>query len=118
LLLNACAAPSPRSGEALGGTSWQLVRFKGGDDTILTPDDRAKYTIAFASDGGVSVRLDCNRGRAVRAARAHARAVSAGIAARPHCQALAVRALIHDEGRPPFLSLMADGGIYELEPIP
>jgi para-nitrobenzyl esterase len=47
----------------LGGTSWQLVQFQGSDDTTLTPDDKSKYTIAFGTDGRVSARLDCNRGR-------------------------------------------------------
>jgi len=46
----------------LGGTSWQLVKFEGGDGTILIPDEKAEYTIAFASDGRVNVRIDCNRG--------------------------------------------------------
>jgi hypothetical protein len=41
----------------LGGTSWQLVRFQGSDDKILTPDDKSKYTIAFGTDG----RLDLLR---------------------------------------------------------
>ena len=36
---------------SLGGTTWQLVQFEGGDETTLTPDDPAKYTIAFGSDG-------------------------------------------------------------------
>jgi para-nitrobenzyl esterase len=47
----------------LAGTSWQLVRFEGGDGATLTPDDPAKYTLEFASDGGVTARVDCNRGR-------------------------------------------------------
>jgi len=33
----------------LSGTSWQLVKFQGSDDTTLTPDDRSKYTIAFGA---------------------------------------------------------------------
>jgi heat shock protein HslJ len=45
------------------GTSWQLVKFQSSDDKTLTPDDPAKYTIAFGTDGSVSVRIDCNRGR-------------------------------------------------------
>jgi para-nitrobenzyl esterase len=48
----------------LQGTSWQLVRFVGGDDRVLTPDDPSKYTIEFGADGRVGVRLDCNRGGA------------------------------------------------------
>ena len=47
----------------LAATSWQLVKFQGSDDTTLTPDDGAKYTIAFETGGRVSVRIDCNRGR-------------------------------------------------------
>ena len=58
LLGLACAHRGP-----LAGTSWQLVKFEGGDGTVLTPDDRAKYTIAFETDSTVSVRVDCNRGR-------------------------------------------------------
>src|SRR5262252_5611690 len=46
----------------LAGTSWQLVKFHGSDDTILAPDDRAKYTIAFGADGRLIARIDCNRG--------------------------------------------------------
>lgn len=51
------------AGAELGGTSWQLVKFEGGDGKVLTPDDSGKYTVAFAPDGGVSARIDCNRGR-------------------------------------------------------
>jgi para-nitrobenzyl esterase len=47
----------------LAGTSWQLVKFQGGDDTTLTPDDRTKYTIEFAAGGQMTARVDCNRGR-------------------------------------------------------
>ena len=46
----------------LAGSSWQLVRFEAADGTILTPDDRAKYTVEFKSGGAVEVRIDCNRG--------------------------------------------------------
>ena len=47
----------------LAGTSWQLVKFQGSDDTTLTPDDRSKYTIAFGANGQLTARVDCNRGR-------------------------------------------------------
>jgi para-nitrobenzyl esterase len=56
-------APRPSTSPALEGTSWQLVAFQGGDDTTLTPDERAKYTIEFGSRGQLTARLDCNRGR-------------------------------------------------------
>jgi hypothetical protein len=48
LLTCACAqSPSSDSASKLDGTSWQHVRFRGGDGTVLTPDDKATYTIAF-----------------------------------------------------------------------
>lgn len=40
----------------------QLAVNRGDDETILTPDDKAKYTVAFGTDGRVSARIDCNRG--------------------------------------------------------
>lgn len=56
---SATGSPSP----GLTGTSWQLVRFEGGDSKILTPDDRTKYAIEFAADGRLAARTDCNRER-------------------------------------------------------
>lgn len=47
----------------LGGTSWQLVKFQGGDKAVLTPDDKTRYSVAFGTDGSTNVRIDCNRGR-------------------------------------------------------
>ena len=47
----------------LSGTSWQLVKFQGSDDKTLTPDDKTKYTVQFSTDGVLSARIDCNRGR-------------------------------------------------------
>jgi heat shock protein HslJ len=113
----------------LAGTSWQLVRFQGSDDKTLTPDDRAKYTIAFGTDGSVSARIDCNRG--------HGTWISAGPS---HLQlgplaltrAMCPPGSLHDrlvkdwsyvrsyvlKNGHLFLSLMADGGIYEFEPLP
>jgi len=54
----------PAAGASLSGTTWQLVRFQGGNDRVLTPDDRAKYTLVFDGGGSVAARVDCNRGRA------------------------------------------------------
>ena len=48
-------------GNPLTGTSWQLVKFQGPDETTYTPDDKSKYTITFGSNGRVSARVDCNR---------------------------------------------------------
>ena len=60
-LVVGCSSTKP-SLAGFGGKTWQLVKFQGGDGTVLTPDDKAKYTIAFANDGNLSVRFDCNRG--------------------------------------------------------
>jgi len=38
------------------------VKFQSSDEKTLTPDEKAKYTIAFGTDGRVSARIDCNRG--------------------------------------------------------
>ena len=56
-------ASPPSTSRGLEGTSWQLVKFQGSDDTTLTPDDRAKYTIEFGSGGQLTACIDCNRGR-------------------------------------------------------
>ena len=112
----------------LGGTSWQLVKFQGGDDRILVPDDRAKYTIAFGADGSVSARIDCNRGRGTWKSDGPSRLEFGPMAVtRAMCppgslhdqiirQWNTMRSYVIRDGRL-FLSLMADGGIYEYEPI-
>ena len=127
-LIAACASPPPRAGGTLSGTSWQLVRFQGGDDRVLKPDDPAKYTLAFGADGGVSVRLDCNRGRGTWKSPeknqlqlgplALTRAMCPPGSLHDHIvkQWPYVRSYTMKDGRL-FLSLMADGGIYEFEPL-
>ena len=45
-----CSSTPPVHLGGIGNTSWQLVKFQGGDGTVLTPDDKAKYTVAFAND--------------------------------------------------------------------
>ena len=128
-LIAGCAKVVPPApvGE-LAGTSWQLVSFRGGDDTILVPDDKAKYTLAFADDGTVSARIDCNRGRGTwRASPPNQLELSLLALTRAMCppqslhdrivrQLPFVRSYVIKDGRL-FLSLMADGGIYEFEPL-
>jgi heat shock protein HslJ len=111
----------------LGGTSWQLVRFEGGDDTVVTPDDKAKYTIAFGADGRVSVRIDCNRGTGTWRSSGRNQIEFGPLAlTRAMCPPGSMhdqlvkhweyfRSYVIKDGRL-FLSLMADGGIYEFEP--
>lgn len=120
--------PSQSAAPNLDGSAWQLVKFQGSDDTTLTPDDKTKYTIAFADDGRLSVRIDCNRGRGTwkssgpnqlqfdQLALTRAMCPPGSL----HDQLVKywelVRSYILKDGHL-FLSLMADGGIYEFEPI-
>ena len=125
-VLAACAsAPAHPS---LDGTAWRLVRFQGGDGTVLVPDDRSKYTIAFGADGRVAVRFDCNRGSGGWTSPGPSRLEFGPMAlTRAMCPPGSlhdrmvkhwpyVRSYVVKDGHL-FLSLMADGGIYELEPL-
>jgi para-nitrobenzyl esterase len=118
--------PAPTPG--LAGTSWQLVRFEGGDDTVLTPDDKAKYTLQFEGEGRVSVRFDCNRGRGTWTSAAPGQLEFGPVAlTRAMCPPGSlhdrlvthwpyIRSYVLKDGHL-FLSLQADGGIYEFEPL-
>jgi para-nitrobenzyl esterase len=111
----------------LVGPTWQLVRFQGGDDKVLTPDDRSKYTLSFGADGRVSARIDCNRGTGGWKSPDKGRLEFGPMAiTRAMCppgslhdqlvkQLPFVRSYVIRDGKL-FLSLMADGGIYEFEP--
>jgi para-nitrobenzyl esterase len=122
-----CAAMAQRS-DGLGGTSWQLVKFQGGDGAVLTPDDKSKYTLAFGADGVVSARIDCNRGRGGwKSAGQNQLEFGPMAITRAQCppgslhdqivkQLPYVRSYVMKQGQL-FLSLMADGGIYEFEPV-
>jgi heat shock protein HslJ len=120
--------PSPPPGPApLKGTNWQLVRFRGGDDRVLTPDDPAKYTIAFAADGRLSARIDCNRGagnwkvtgsnQLELGPLALTRAMCPAGSLHDHIvkQWSSIRSFLMKDGHL-FLVLMADGGTFEFEP--
>jgi para-nitrobenzyl esterase len=127
LLVAGCAALAPP--QTLGGTSWQFVRFQGGDGRVLTPDDKSKYTLSFGADGRVAARLDCNRGTgswkspekgqlefgpmAVTRAMCPPGSIDHEISKRLHY----VRSYVMKDGHL-FLSMMADGGIFEFEPAP
>ena len=112
---------------SLAGTSWRLVKFQGGDDKVLTPDDRNKYTIAFGKDDRVSVRLDCNRGSGTWTSTGAPNLQFGPLAlTRAMCPSMVlhdriardwtyVRSYVIRNGHL-FLSLMADAGIYEFEP--
>ena len=128
-LLAAACAQTPPAEQALPGTSWQLVKFQGGDDKVLTPDDRSKYTLVFNTDGTVSARIDCNRARGGWKSAGRGQLEFGPMAiTRAMCppgslhdqivrQLPYVRSYVLKDGRL-FLALMADGGIYEFELLP
>lgn len=128
LLACACAQTPPQdAGPALVGTSWQFVRFQGGDGRVQLPDDKAKYTVAFPAPGSVSVRFDCNRGRGSWTSGGPNRILFGPMAmTRAMCPPgslhdqfvkhwFYVRSFVLRDGHL-HLALMADGGIYEFEP--
>lgn len=128
-LVLACATSTDMSRVALSGTSWRLVEFQGGDGAVLLPDDREKYRLAFGQDGRVSVRVDCNRGSgAWRSDGPNHLELGPLALTRAMCPPGSmhdrvvrdweyVRSYVLEDGHL-FLSLMADAGIYEYEPVP
>ncbi len=119
---------APASAAGLAGTSWQLVAFRGGDDTTLTPDDRAKNTVEFVAGGRLTARIDCNRGRGTWKSGGSSQIEFGPLAlTRAKCPARSLHDqivkqwanirsyVIRDEHL--FLSLLADGVIYEVEPL-
>lgn len=123
------SAQVPLTGQKseLSGTSWQLVKFQGGDGELVIPDDKSKYTISFGNDNRVTARFDCNRGNGSWKS-AGPNQLEFGLLALT--RATCPPGSLHDRivRHWPFvrsytiknghllLSLMADGGIYEFEP--
>jgi putative lipoprotein len=111
----------------LGGTSWRLVKFEGGDGTIRKPTAGAEYSIAFGTDGRLSARIDCNRGGGTWKSSGPPQLELGPLAlTRMACPPGSLHDQIVEQwpnvrsyvmrGGHLFLSLMADGGIYEFEP--
>jgi len=132
LLTMVCTAGAqnrpPSAVRNLGGTSWQLVKLQGSDGQTLTPDDKAKYTVAFEANGDVSVRIDCNRGHGIwRSSGPNPLEFGPLALTRAMCRPAPLTDLIPKDWmyvrsyifKDPhlFLSLMADAGTYEFEPM-
>lgn len=112
----------------LAGTSWKLVRMQAADETTIVPGDGSKYTITFGRDGRVTARVDCNRAsstwRSPRAnelqfgswSRTEAKCPPGSLHDKIVTEGAAVRSYSIKNGHL-FLSGMAAGGSYELEPI-
>jgi len=113
---------------AFAGTSWQLVKFQGNDDTTLVPKDRTKYTIQFESGGQLTARIDCNRGKGTWKSSGPSQIEFGPLAlTRAQCrpgslhdqivkQWSNIRSYVLRNGHL-FLALKADGGVYEFEPL-
>lgn len=119
----------------LAGTRWALHGIQSMDDAQGTTrvDDPQRFTAEFGTDGRLALRLDCNRGFATWEARAadtasgslHIGPVAAtrALCLPPRLDERVARDLGHlrsyllRDGLL-FMSLMADGGIYEWHPLP
>ena len=113
----------------LSGTSWRLVKFQGPDERIFTPDDKSKYTITFSGNGRITARVDCNRASSTWKVNAKGE-LQFGSWSRTSakCGPGSLHDQIVNEGANVrtfeiknghlFLSGMAEGGYYELEPAP
>ncbi len=135
LLLAALPAIGWSAGPDFAGTRWQLVAIQSMDDaqgSTKIPDP-SQFTLEFGQDGQAAFRLDCNRGTGNYtlnpAADGNSGSISFGpIAATralcppPHLDERVARDMAHvrgyllKEGKL-YLSLMADGGIYEWAPL-
>jgi para-nitrobenzyl esterase len=124
------ASGGQKSGaNSLSGTSWQLVKFQGPDERVFTPDDKSKYTIQFGGNGRVVARVDCNRASSTWRVNAKGE-LQFGSWSRTStkCGPGSLHDQIVNDGANVrtfeiknghlFLSGMAEGGYYELEPLP
>jgi heat shock protein HslJ len=118
----------------LAGTSWQLLAIQSMDDAQGTTKvaEPSHFTLGFGRDGRAALRLDCNRGsgdyKVAPAGDGSSGSLTFGPVAAtramcppPHLDQRVARDLAHvrsyllKDGKL-YLSLMADGGIYEWAP--
>lgn len=139
-LAGCAAAPSGQAVSGLEGTRWELAVFTSMDDAQppLRPADPARYTLEFAAEGRVLLRLDCNSGHSSWQATpapgsvAQRRSGSLGFgpiastraacppgSLEPRLAAMLpfVRSFVIEQGQL-HLALLADGGILSWNPIP
>jgi heat shock protein HslJ len=110
------------------GTAWRLVEILSMDDSVFTPGDRSRYTLAFAADGSATLRADCNRGTGTWSSQgpnqlqfgpiASTRAMCppGSLSERYLTQFEWIRSYVTRDGHL-FLATMADGAIIEFEPV-
>ena len=130
MIVAGCATAPANTPFTLAGTQWTLQSIQSMDDTQGTTSvaDGKRYTLHFAADGRASLRLDCNRGTGSWEARPgesdsgslrlSAIAMTRALCPPPSLDTRIARDLGHVrsyrviDGRL-YLSLFADGGIYE-----
>ncbi len=135
LVLAACVQVPQVVAPALEGSRWELVSIASMDDAQGTTRtaNPADYTLTLASDGRAQWKLDCNRAVSSWQATAAASDGTSGqmsfgpvagtraLCAPPQLDERVVRAMPYvrsyllKDGKL-YLSLMADGGIYEWRP--
>ena len=133
--LAGCAAWTPAPADPLTGTQWELVAIQSMDDAQGTTriHQPERFTLHFGADGQLALRLDCNRGSGRWShTPAAAGSLSGSLQIGPVASTRAlcpppqldtrvardlgfVRSYRLQDGRL-YLSLMADGGIYEWRP--
>ena len=143
----AAQPPAGRQASPLAGSTWQLEALQSMDDAIgrRTPPNPTAYTLRFGADGTADLRLDCNRGRApwqastaqpstTQPSAAPSQEVSGTLRFGPLALTRAlcpppslsdtvarqlpfVRSFLLRNNRL-YLSLLADGGILEWQPLP
>lgn len=122
------SAQDPKRTDELAGTSWKLVKLQTGDETTHVPDDGSKYTITFGANGRVTTQVDCNRASSTwKSPSAGALQFGSWSRTSAKCPPGSLHDKIVTEGANPrsysikdghlFLSGMAAGGFYELEPM-
>jgi uncharacterized protein len=129
-----CQPQAAPAAVPLAGTTWELTAIQSMDDAQGTTriDHPERYTLHFGADGQARFRIDCNRGSASWKVSPSSEVVSGSLAFGPLATTKMmcppgsadqrwsravpyVRSYLLKDGRL-YLSLMADGGIYEWRP--
>ena len=133
-LATAGLAASPAA-PPLAGSNWQLHAIQSMDDAQGTTKiaDPSRFTVYFGADGRANFQLDCNRGTGDWKSEPGSAesgkltfgplAATRALCPPPHVDERValdmahVRSYLFRNGKL-FMSLMADGGIYEWHPVP
>lgn len=130
-----CQKRQASESASLAGSAWELVAIQSMDDAqgtihIAKP---ATFTLSFSTDGRAKFRIDCIRGNATWKAASSAESSSGTLEFGPLATTKMicspgsdgqkvlrdlpfVRSYLLKDGRL-YLSLMADGGVYEWRPV-